>query len=294
MNRVIALGFFDGVHLGHGALLSRTAQLARASGCSAAALTFDRSPGKDGRLLTSVDDRIRLIRGLYGVDEVFVLPFTDELRHERWTDFAEALVCDYGAAHLVCGYDYRFGFRGEGDAEKLSAWCAARGLGCDVIEKLTMDGITVSSTFLKTLVEAGDTEAAIRFFGHPHTLSGVVQPGRHLGHTLGFPTANLLPAPEILLPACGVYAVRGTVDGQSRTGVCNIGTRPTVGGHRQTVETWLSDFDGDLYGKELTVEFYRYLRPERKFPDLEALKEEIFRNRREATAYFERYFHDNT
>ena len=154
MNRVIALGFFDGVHLGHGALLSRTAQLARASGCSAAALTFDRSPGKDGRLLTSVDDRIRLIRGLYGVDEVFVLPFTDELRHERWTDFAEALVCDYGAAHLVCGYDYRFGFRGEGDAEKLSAWCAARGLGCDVIEKLTMDGITVSSTFLKTLVEA--------------------------------------------------------------------------------------------------------------------------------------------
>ena len=135
MNRVIALGFFDGVHLGHGALLSRTAQLARASGCSAAALTFDRSPGKDGRLLTSVDDRIRLIRGLYGVDEVFVLPFTDELRHERWTDFAESLVCDYGAAHLVCGYDYRFGFRGEGDAEKLSAWCAARGLGCDVIEK---------------------------------------------------------------------------------------------------------------------------------------------------------------
>ncbi len=150
-----------------------------------------------------------------------------------------------------------------------------------MIEKLTMDGITVSSTFLKTLVEAGDTEAAIRFFGHPHTLSGVVQPGRHLGHTLGFPTANLLPEPEILLPARGVYAVRGTVDGQSRIGVCNIGTRPTVGGHRQTVETWLSDFDGDLYGKELTV-------------DLEALKEEIFRNRREATAYFERYFHDNT
>lgn len=294
MNRVIALGFFDGVHLGHGALLSRTAQLARASGCSAAALTFDRSPGKDGRLLTSVDDRIRLIRGLYGVDEVFVLPFTDELRHERWTDFAEALVRDYGAAHLVCGWDYRFGFRGEGDAEKLSAWCAECGLGCDVIEKLTMDGITVSSTFLKTLVEAGDTEAAIRFFGHPHTLSGVVQPGRHLGHTLGFPTANLLPEPEILLPARGVYAVRGTVDGQSRIGVCNIGTCPTVGGHRQTVETWLSDFDGDLYGKELTVEFYRYLRPERKFPDLEALKEEIFRNQREATAYFERYFHDNT
>lgn len=294
MNRVIALGFFDGVHLGHGALLSRTAQLARETGLSAAALTFDRSPGKDGRLLTSVDDRIRLIRGLYGVEEVFVLPFTDELRHERWTDFAESLICGCGAAHLVCGYDYRFGFRGEGDAEKLSAWCAARGLGCDVIERLTMDGITVSSTFLKTLIEAGDTEAAIRFFGHPHTLSGAVQPGRHLGHTLGFPTANLLPEPEILLPARGVYAVRGTVDGQSWTGVCNVGTRPTVGGRRQTVETWLSGFDGDLYGKELTVDFYRYLRPERKFPSLEALREEIFRNREAATAYFANRNPDNT
>lgn len=294
MSFVLALGFFDGVHLGHGALLSRTVQVAHANGWESAAMTFDRSPGKDGHLLTSVEDRVRLIRSLYGIDRVFVVPFTDEFRHESWSQFLDDLIEKYETKHVVCGWDYRFGFRGEGDAEKLSAWCAERGLGCDVIEKLTMDGITVSSTFLKTLVEAGDTEAAIRFFGHPHTLSGVVQPGRHLGHTLGFPTANLLPEPEILLPARGVYAVRGTADGQSRTGVCNIGTCPTVGGHRQTVETWLSDFDGDLYGKELTVEFYRYLRPERKFPSLEALKEEIFRNRREATAYFERYFHDNT
>ena len=288
MQSVIALGFFDGVHLGHGELLRRTAELAADTGLRSVALTFDRSPGKDGRLLTSVADRARLIRDLYGIRAVEVLPFTAEFMHMPWEDFLALLVRDYGAAHLVCGWDYRFGYLGQGSPELLRQWCACHGLGCDVIPRLSLDGITVSSTFLKTLIEAGDVETAARYYGHPHTLSGTVQPGRHLGHTLGFPTANLIPAPELLLPRDGVYAVRATVESTGGfTGVCNVGTRPTVNGHRRTVETWLDGFEGDLYGKTLRVDFCRYLREERKFDSLEALREEIFRNQAEARAYFQ-------
>lgn len=315
MKSVIALGFFDGVHLGHGDLLARTAAVAAERGWRSAALTFDRSPGKDGRLLTTVEDRVRMIRSLYGVEAVEVLPFTAEFMHLPWEAFLELLVRDYGAAHLVCGWDYRFGYLGAGDAGTLRGWCAAHDLGCDVIAPRVIDGVTVSSTYLKTLIEAGDVETAARFYGHPHSMSGVVQPGRHLGHTLGFPTANLIPAPELVLPKDGVYAVTATLiepggqamlvptedagavahtvrrygEGPERrlySGVCNVGTRPTVGGHRRTVETWLDGFEGDLYGQTLTLDFYRFLRPEQSFPNLEALREQVERDKAAALAYF--------
>ena len=316
MQSVIALGFFDGVHLGHGELLSRTAALASETGRRALALTFDRSPGKDGRLLSTVADRVRLMRALYGMHKVVVLPFTEEFMHLRWDAFLDVLVRDYEAAHLVCGWDYRFGFRGEGDPDLLRDWCAGHGLGCDVIAPCVLDGVTVSSTHLKALLEAGDMETAARFYGHPHSLSGVVQPDKQLGHRLGFPTANLLPPPELVLPKDGVYAVRGiismahnvrrhTASGlggqampvptealkadtaqQSFVGVCNVGTNPTVGGKQRTVETWLSGFEGELYGQELTVDFYKLLRPEQRFSSLEALREQVFRDREAALTYF--------
>ena len=300
MQSVIALGFFDGVHLGHGDLLSQTAALAAEKGCRSLALTFDRSPGKDGRLLTTVADRVRLMQSLYGLDGVVVLPFTEEFMHRRWDDFLEGLVRDYGAAHLICGWDYRFGYLGQGTPALLQEWCRARGLGCHVAEKRVIDGITVSATHLKTLIEAGDMETAARFYGHPHTLSGTVRPGKHLGHTLGFPTANLLPDAELVLPKDGVYAVIGYVPVQGESGqamlvpterkkyvgVCNVGTNPTVGGRQRTVETWLSGFEGELYGRELTVDFYHRLRDEIKFPSVDALKGEIYKNQAQAEAYF--------
>ena len=313
MQTVIALGFFDGVHLGHGDLLRQTAALAAENGWCSAALTFDRSPGKDGRLLSTVEDRIRLIRGLYGVEEVFVLPFSAEFMRMEWQSFLKSLVREHGAAHLVCGWDYRFGYLGAGNAGTLRDWCEAHGLGCDVIPPRVIDGVTVSSTYLKTLIEAGATEAAIRYYGHPHSMSGTVRSGRHLGRTLGFPTANLLPAPELVLPRDGVYAVRATLGGQAMlvpaedagtvertvrrygegaerrlySGVCNVGTRPTVGGHLRTVETWLEGFEGDLYGRELTLEFFRFLRPEQSFPDLEALRRQVEADKAAALAYFD-------
>ena len=304
MQTVIALGFFDGVHLGHGELLRQTAAVAAQRGWRSAALTFDRSPGKDGRLLTTVEDRVRLIRSLYGVREVFVLPFTEDFKRLGWETFLEDLVREREAACLICGWDYRFGHLGRGTPALLEGWCAAHGLDCRVIAPRVIDGVTVSSTHLKALVEAGEVETAARFYGHPHILTGTVRTGRGLGHTLGFPTANLLPDPELVLPRDGVYAVRCTVFEQGDdehehrehehtenrplcfTGVCNVGTRPTVDGGARTVEVWLDGFEGDLYGRTLTVAFCRFLRPEQKFPSLEALGEAIFRDREEARSYF--------
>ena len=285
MKRIIALGFFDGVHLGHQTLLNTTRRLADETGAAACAMTFDRSPGKGG-LLNTLADRTRLLKTLGGMDEVLVLPFDEALMHTPWDVFAARLTDELGAIALVCGWDYRFGDRAQGDADKLTAFCKARGLPCEVLPPLVLDGRTVSATLLKSLVSAGAVEDALRYYGHPHTLSGTVVTGRGLGHRLGFPTANLLPEPTLLLPKNGVYAVRGTVDGICRTGVCNVGTKPTVDGHALCVETWLDGDFGPLYGKMLTVDFYKYLRPERKFESLDALKAEIFRNQAESRDYF--------
>lgn len=290
--RVIALGFFDGVHLGHGRLLTRTAQRARQLQCTAAAMTFDRYPGSTisgarTGLISSLEDRKALMQELYAIEEVLCPSFDHAFMHMPWQTFVE----DYlhgtlHARHVVCGYDYRFGSGGEGTPERLKALCSRLGMGCDCMEKLELDGVTVSSTHIRELLTQGQTEQAARFLGHPHRLSGQVVPGQQLGRRLGIPTANLEPPAGVLLPQSGVYAVRAYVDGAACIGVCNIGTRPTVHGGGVTVETWLDGFTGDLYGHRLRLDFYRRLRPERRFASLEDMKQEILRNRQQARAYF--------
>ena len=157
----------------------------------------------------------------------------------------------------------------------------------DVVPEQKLGDITVSSTHIRSLLEKSEMEEAGRFLGHPHVLTGTVVSGRKLGRTLGIPTANIsIPDGVVQLPF-GVYACRATVDGNEYIAVTNIGNRPTVGGHRVTVEPWLLDFDGDLYGKHLTLSFYAFLRPERKFPSLDALKEEIQKNGLQTRKIFE-------
>lgn len=286
MQKVFALGFFDGVHLGHGALLRRTKELADQYGAGSAALTFDRNPGKEGSLLTSVSDRTGLIRTLYGIDEVLVLPFDETLRQTPWENFLSQLVRTQNAVCFVCGYDCRFGKGAEGTPEKLRRFCEAKNIGCEIIPRTELDGITVSSTYLRQLIADGDTERAVRFYGHPHTLSGKVISGQQLGRRLGTPTANIACEDGVLLPQNGVYAVKAKTDGATYTGVCNIGTRPTVDGKDTAVEVWLPGQQLDLYGKTLTVDFYKKLRDERKFASLDDLKDEILRNAAQAEAYF--------
>ena len=291
---VIALGFFDGVHRGHGALLRKAAERAGELNAAPAVFTFDRSPkefvtGKPVLLINSNDDRRDIIRRVYGIQRVIFAPFDREMMTMPWQDFiTELLVKQYGAVHLVAGHDYRFGHKNEGTVERLREKCRELGLGCDIIPKVELEGITVSSTYIRTLLEQGDVERAALFLGHPHCLSQTVRHGQRLGRTIGIPTVNLAVPAHVLTPERGVYITRAFLpDGRSCPGVTNVGTRPTVTeGDTVSVETYLLGFDGDLYGQTVRRDFYKRLRGEVKFPSLEALRQEILRNVAETEAYF--------
>jgi riboflavin kinase/FMN adenylyltransferase len=292
--RVIALGFFDGVHKGHGALLRTVAQVADRLGAKPCAFTFDRSPtaaitGQAVPLLSSVEDRVWLMRRYYGIEEVIVAPF-DGMQKMDWQDFvSEYLQKELGAVHVVAGHDFHFGYMGKGNPQRLQEKCRELGMGCDIIQKVEQDGITISSTYIRTLIAQGEVERADQFLGHPHTLTNRVAHGKKIGTTtLGFPTVNLLIPQGVIVPAFGVYATRVWFDGQCRCAVTNVGVRPTVednDGH-VTVEGFILDFDGDLYGHEIRMEFYKYLRPEQCFPSMDALAAEIRRNAQQTRDYF--------
>ena len=291
--RVIALGFFDGVHTAHGALLRRVKEVAAERNAVPAAFTFDCHPsarlsGRSVPLLSSVEDRAFLMQSRYGMEEILVASF-DEMMQMNWADFiSHYLAGEQSAVHVVCGNDFRFGWKGEGNPERLKSKCAELGIGCDVIGAIELDGIRVSSTYIRTLIESGDMERAAEFLGHPHILSDIVTPGKRLGRTLGFPTVNLHFQPGVIVPAYGVYAAKVYLeDGSEQIAAVNVGVRPTVEAVSEpNVEAFLLDFDGDLYGQRVRLEFYRHLRGERKFPNVETLTQEVLRNAEETRAYF--------
>ena len=292
-NRVIALGFFDGVHKGHGALLHRAVQRAEELGVISAAFTFDAHPtqvilGQNATLLTTPAERADLMRRLYGVQDVIVAPFDGRMMHLNWQDFVtELLLKQHGAVHLVAGHDYRFGYRGEGTPDKLAALCAQLGIGCDIVPPVEIDGIRISSSYVRTLVAQGEMERAMDFLGHPYTLTDQVRHGKKIGTRLGFPTMNLQLPVDSVVPAFGVYATRVWVDGKSYIAATNVGVRPTVGDDRPvTVEGSLMDFSGDLYGKTVRMEFYCHIRPEQKFDSLDALRTQIAQDVQAVRAYF--------
>ena len=284
MNQTIyALGFFDGVHLGHQALLRECRRIAGETGLDAGAVTFGSHPdrlvfGAAPVLINTPADRELLLREIGGVRRVVTLPFDRELRAMAWDAFLDMLRETYDAAGFVCGEDFRFGFRGLGTALTLASYCRERGLPWAVVPEQLCRGERISSTRIRQLLEMGDMEQAAEFLGHPHILTGIVIRGRQLGRRLGIPTANLALPQELAQLRYGVYACRVRLEGSAYAAVTNVGTRPTVDGRGITVEPWILDYSGDLYGREIRLEFLRFLRPERKFPDLDALKAEILRN----------------
>ena len=291
MKKIFALGFFDGVHLGHQALFTECCQLAAACGCETAAITFEAHPqalflNDPPKLINSIQDRNGLLRQ-YGIQHVHSFPVTEEVMSTKWQDFLEQLIA-CGGAGFVCGEDFRFGRGGEGNARNLAEFCKARQLPCSIISQQLLDGVRISSTHIRALLEEGKAEDANRFLGHPHILSGEVTTGRKLGRTLGIPTANLLIPEGVVVPRFGVYACKAIVEEKEYLAVTNVGNRPTVGGHRVTVEPWILDFEGDLYGKTITLTFHSFLRPEEKFDSLEALKTEIQENARQTRKIFEK------
>lgn len=292
--RVIALGFFDGVHRGHGALLGRVGEEAKRLGAVPTAVTFDTHPenlilGTPMPLISSPRDRADLMRRYYGIQEVIVARFDERMMHMPWEEFVtDFLVRENGAVYLVAGHDFHFGYKGEGNPQRLKAKCAELGVGCDIISKVELDGITVSSTYIRNLLAQGEIERANYFLGHPHTLTDTVTHGKKLGGTLGFPTVNLSFPAGVLAPAHGVYATKVWFEnGECRPAVTNVGVRPTVDSHGElNVEGFILDFHGDLYGQSVRMEFYRYLRPEQRFASLEELRAEVMRNAEETRAFF--------
>lgn len=285
----VALGVFDGVHLGHQRLLRELAERSRSAGARSLAITFHPhpqavlAPEKAPPLLSTLEERRRLIAGL-GVEVLLVLRFTRQTAAIEAEEFAaEWLVRRLRAAAVFVGYNFTFGRGGRGDAKLLARLGAELGFATEIMPPVRTGGRVVSSTNIRRDVQAGRVEAAAEALGRPYSLAGTVVPGEGRGRTLGFPTANLELPPGLCRPAAGVYAVCAeTGAGALYAGVANIGWRPTFGGQpgggREVLEVHLFDFAEEVYGRELRVNFLARLRDERRFPSPEALREQIARD----------------
>ena len=195
------------------------------------------------------------MKSLYGIDEVLFIHFSHAMMEMPWEEFVDdCLLCDLNVVHVICGADFRFGYRGEGTAELLREACAARHIGCDIIAEIGVDGVPVHSTLVRDLLRRGEIEEAAWFRGHPHCLSRPVVSGKRLGRTMGIPTANIAVPPEVLVLPAGVFAARVAFGGRDYAAVTNVGTCPTISDHAPlVVEPWILDFNGDLYGREIRV-----------------------------------------
>ena len=289
--RIFALGFFDGVHRGHQALLAECVRLAGEMGAKTAAITFEAHPQSLFRsdvppLLTTLQDRFRLLLR-YGIDHVYPFPVNRKVMSTPWEDFLEELMGS-GAVGFVCGDDFRFGRRGEGDEKKLRQFCTAHGIPVITVPEQKLEGVRISSSYIRKQIGEGDMATAVRFLGHGHMLTGTVVTGRRLGRSLGFPTANIELPQGVIVPRHGVYACRAYVGEKSYLAVCNVGNRPTVQGHQVRTETWLLDFDGDLYGQSVSLEFMYFLRPEQRFESLDALKKAVLCDAENTRKFFEK------
>ena len=266
-DRVLALGFFDGIHLGHAALLNKTRERARELSLTPAAMSFDTHPdtlvfGTAVPLLNTMAERELLMRRLCGIEEVIFAHFDEAMMHMPWEVFIEDyLVRQLRARHVVCGHDFHFGDRGQGNPDRLREKCRALGVGCDVIPEIQLDGQCVSSTAIRALLRSGDCKTAARLLGHGQLVTGTVQKGAGRGAGLGFPTANLPFSPDVLVPAFGVYRAEAELDGRRYPACVNIGVHPTLGALSAPVlEANLIGFSGNLYGKELAVWLEEHLR----------------------------------
>ncbi|MBQ3483639.1 MAG: riboflavin biosynthesis protein RibF [Clostridia bacterium] len=289
----LCLGHFDGVHQGHRALIRELKQINAGlrPRLPLGALCFTEPPAlalgqTPPPQLTTLHEKLRLL-GEAGLDFAILYRFSD-IKDLAPREFVEKILIEECRCRVaVCGFNYSFGKGGAGTAKDLAAWMGEHGLTASIVEPVT-DGIhTVSSSLIRSMLERGHPEDAARLMGHPYTLTGKVRAGKHLGRVMGFPTANLYFPGLSLVPARGVYAVRVHLGRRTYAGISNVGIRPTFAdGKHVTCETFLFDFNGDLYRRELRISFLHFLRPEIRFRSIEALEKQIRLDIEHAKAYF--------
>lgn len=292
--KVMALGFFDGIHVGHAALLNRTKERAAEVGAVPSVLTFDVHPDtlvfkKNIPLINSAYDRENIIRRCFGIEDILFIHFSQKVMHMDWREFIDELIDEMNLVWIVVGHDFCFGYKGLGTAEKLKAHCECRGVVCDIIPAVCRDGIVVSSTLIRELITSGNIEKANEYLGRPHTLTDTVRSGYHLGTKIGSPTINMRIPEGVIVPKHGVYAAKAYLaDGREFISVTNIGVRPTVSDENHvSVESYLLDFSGNLYGTTVRIELFSFLRPERKFDSAEELSRQIRHDVESARSYFQ-------
>jgi riboflavin kinase / FMN adenylyltransferase len=283
----LTIGTYDGIHLGHQALIARVGEHASRLRTASVLLTFEPTPREylmptdPPARLTSLRERWRILAPLQ-LDYLWLLRFGEGLRNLSAEGFAQLLVRELAPRIVVVGHDFRFARRGEATAPMLAEAGRRLGFEVEVLPAVTLDGERISSSGVRAALAGSDFERARRWLGRPWSMRGRVQPGRSLGAELGFPTANV-PLERRRSPVAGIFAVRVRGVGTSeRTGVASLGTRPTIGGSEALLEAHVFDFDGDLYGREIEVEFVARLRDEECFASLEALTEQMERDAAEA------------
>ena len=293
--RVIALGHFDGVHLGHTALLKQAVSLAQERGLLASAFVFDSDPDNVFAgacvtpFITDNTTKAQLMAQL-GLEEVIYVPFNPNMARLTPSEFVDMLKKEYDAKILVCGFHYHFGIAASGNAELLKKLCEKREMECCVVEAVSHDGMLISATKIRSLITSGNMELAMALLGRPFTVQGEVYHGKKVGSRLGYPTINQTLDPYSIVPMYGVYATKVLVDGVWHQAVTNVGVRPTVEKtHAYNMETFILDLDADLYGKSVSVAFYKLLRPETKFNSIDELRAAIAENVCQTKEYFSLY-----
>ena len=277
---VVALGCFDGVHIGHQTVIKRAVSIAKELSVKSAVWTFDESPRNfftpySSPVITDRDEKRKLMRTL-GIDIFVSIPFDIETGALSPEDFFERILLQkLRAVHIVCGFNYSFGKGGAGKTDLLRTLCDENGVGLTVIESIDTNGAPISSSRIREAIESGNIEEAQKYLGRPYSINTIVIDGQKLARRLGFPTVNQVFERGILVPKSGVYITRVTIDSKKHYGITNVGIRPTVGGKTLCAETHILDFSGNLYGKKLRVEFLHFMRPETAFSSIDELSQKV-------------------
>lgn len=288
---VLVLGMFDGVHRGHQKLLMQGVELAEQHHLPLAVSTFEPhplrvlNPQRSPKLLTTMTERAQIMFS-FGVDYFCINTFNREMADQHYEEYLADLVRIYQPQHIVCGYNFTFGKGGEGNADVLEACGLVYGYETHVVPEVVLEGEPVSSTRIRALLQQGDIHSANRLLGHAYALAGKVVDGKHIGRTLGFPTANVDVPSLKALPAYGVYACWLQDGDRSYPAVVNVGRHPTLPEGRVTVEANVLDADLQLYGKKVRLQFLQFLRSEQKFETVDALKTQITADVQHCREYF--------